>query len=65
MRLRSKPEGKSALGGYTSTSFTVKSVSTASDDAYSVAVMGPTTVTASARGSVWNTTTSLRADSGR
>ena len=62
---KSTPAGKSELGGYTSTSLAVKSVSGALDDAQSFTISRPVTSTFLPSGAVSNTSTSLRAESGR
>src|ERR1700761_70948 len=62
--LRSTPPGKPALGGYTSISFAVKSVSYEFEEAQSFTIKRPVTSTSVLRRGVWKTSTSLRADSG-
>src|SRR5215218_8797035 len=51
--------------GYTSSTFTVKSVSFASDDTYRVGTIGPLSSVPSANGSLVNTSTSGRASVSR
>src|SRR6187401_651023 len=60
----SKPPGQSVLDGYTSSNLAVKSASTVDADACSTTLIGPITVTSSASGSVWKTTTSGRERNG-
>src|ERR1035437_150702 len=62
--LRSTPAGKSLLGGYTSISFAVKSVSGALEAAHSLTISLPVTSRPAVNGGVWKTSTSLRAESG-
>jgi len=59
-----QPSGYPGPGGYTSTSFAVKSVSGPSVDTHSLTVSGPATTTSSSSGSVSNTSTSERAARG-
>ncbi len=52
VRFMSKPPGQSAEGGYTSTSFAVKSVSTEVEETQSFTSISPVTSVSCARGSV-------------
>src|SRR5271169_5196913 len=62
--LRSTPDGKSALGGYTSTSLAVKSVSRAFEDPHNFTMRRPVTSVSFVSGAVWNTSTSFRDERG-
>jgi hypothetical protein len=65
VRFSAYPCGYHALGGETSISLAVKSVSTAEVATHRRTSMGPVTSVGSHRGSVWNTSTSGREPSGR